>query len=379
MSREVPRRTVLGLDYYEWNEKLIDRQGHTEALGELFGWYVIADQYWRRYRRTMMHTETNRTDAGDAPRWLWRQWHNVQLLRSAGRPIIGFTWYSLTDQIDWDRAIKDSFGVDFPGRIVRSQPRPARGWPVIQAADRHAPRRPRISRLQGAQGDAELMSGFSECARFRPRADSTPPGCGCDIRSHRQHSGDRDSFRLRVAQRGGAHPRSFGRVDGRRGLAGDGARGCNLCASVRPGGEQRARRMAVRDGVRFCAMGGGGGDGVAACERWQSARVARPRSACSCPSPRGARFWAWFTLSSIARSTRASRPRQSGRKWDQVPPRHRAERTRTSGARPRLEPPRPRPPLSDPRPDRAAPTGNSHHRAFGRSGRKPRSGGRSAC
>ena len=114
MAREVPRRTVLGLDYYEWNEKLIDREGHPQALGELFGWYVIADQYWQRYRRTMMHTETNRTDAGDAPRWLWRQWHNVQLLRSAGAPIIGFTWYSLTDQIDWDRSIKDSFGIIFP-------------------------------------------------------------------------------------------------------------------------------------------------------------------------------------------------------------------------------------------------------------------------
>lgn len=114
MAREVPRRTVLGLDYYEWNEKLIDRDGRPQALGELFGWYVIADQYWQRYRRTMMHTETNRTDAGDAPSWLWRQWHNVQLLRSAGAPIIGFTWYSLTDQIDWNRAIKDSFGIIFP-------------------------------------------------------------------------------------------------------------------------------------------------------------------------------------------------------------------------------------------------------------------------
>ena len=105
---------MLGLIGYEWNEKLIDREGHPQALGELFGWYVIADQYWQRYRRTMMHTETNRSDAGDAPRWLWRQWHNVQLLRSAGAPIIGFTWYSLTDQIDWERSIKDSFGIIFP-------------------------------------------------------------------------------------------------------------------------------------------------------------------------------------------------------------------------------------------------------------------------
>ena len=110
LAREVPRRTILGVDYYEWNEKLIDQEGRRRALGELFGWYVIASQYWERYRRTMMHTETNRIDASDAPRWLWRQWHNVQLLRRAGVPLVGFTWYSLTDQIDWGIALTEARG-----------------------------------------------------------------------------------------------------------------------------------------------------------------------------------------------------------------------------------------------------------------------------
>src|SRR6185503_11852394 len=67
--RKVPRRSILGVDYYEWNERLIDRQGKALALGELFGWYVIASQYWDRYRRPMMHTETNKMDAHGAPRW----------------------------------------------------------------------------------------------------------------------------------------------------------------------------------------------------------------------------------------------------------------------------------------------------------------------
>jgi beta-glucosidase/6-phospho-beta-glucosidase/beta-galactosidase len=114
MAREVPRRTVLGVDYYEWNERLIDRAGHGQSLGELFGWHVIASQYYRRYCRTMMHTETNRSDAGDAPRWLWRQWHNVQLLRHSGVPLIGFTWYSLVDQIDWEHAIAEPLGIVSP-------------------------------------------------------------------------------------------------------------------------------------------------------------------------------------------------------------------------------------------------------------------------
>ncbi|HEY4070210.1 MAG TPA: family 1 glycosylhydrolase [Sphingomicrobium sp.] len=112
--REVPRRSILGVDYYEWNERLIDRDGCAQALGELFGWYVIADQYWQRYRRPMMHTETNKADSAGAARWLWRQWHNVQLLAKAGVPLVGFTWYSLVDQIDWSIAMSDSIGLVDP-------------------------------------------------------------------------------------------------------------------------------------------------------------------------------------------------------------------------------------------------------------------------
>ena len=113
-QREVPKRSILGVDYYEWNERLIDREGKALALGELFGWYVIADQYWQRYRRPMMHTETNKMDADGAPRWLWRQWHNVQLLAKAGVPLVGFTWYSLTDQIDWSIAMSEPLGIVYP-------------------------------------------------------------------------------------------------------------------------------------------------------------------------------------------------------------------------------------------------------------------------
>jgi beta-glucosidase/6-phospho-beta-glucosidase/beta-galactosidase len=113
-QRKVPRRSILGVDYYEWNERLIDRQGNPLALGELFGWYVIANQYWERYRRPMMHTETNKPDADGAPRWLWRQWHNVQLLHRAGVPLVGFTWYSLTDQVDWSIAMSEALGIVYP-------------------------------------------------------------------------------------------------------------------------------------------------------------------------------------------------------------------------------------------------------------------------
>jgi beta-glucosidase/6-phospho-beta-glucosidase/beta-galactosidase len=113
-TREVPRRSILGIDYYEWNERLIDRDGHALALGELFGWYVIANQYWQRYRRPMMHTETNKVDADGAAKWLWRQWHNVQLMAKDGVPLVGFTWYSLNDQIDWSIAMSEAIGIVYP-------------------------------------------------------------------------------------------------------------------------------------------------------------------------------------------------------------------------------------------------------------------------
>lgn len=110
MAQPRPQRAILGVDYYEWNEKLIDTHGRPQALGELFGWYVVAMQYWERYRLPLMHTETNHMDARQGPRWLWRQWHNVQLIRKAGVPVVGFTWYSLTDQIDWDIALTKPLG-----------------------------------------------------------------------------------------------------------------------------------------------------------------------------------------------------------------------------------------------------------------------------
>jgi hypothetical protein len=126
MASKPPRRAALGLDYYEWNERLVSQDRRARALGELFGWYVIASQYWERYRRTLMHTETNRQDADDAPRWLWRQWHNVQLLRGHGVPIIGFTWYSLTDQVDWNRGMEEPLGVVDPVGLfdLNRDPRP---------------------------------------------------------------------------------------------------------------------------------------------------------------------------------------------------------------------------------------------------------------
>jgi beta-glucosidase/6-phospho-beta-glucosidase/beta-galactosidase len=126
MSQNIGRRAILGLDYYEWNEKLINSDGKPEMLGELFGWYVITEQYFKRYRRPVMHTETNTPDADEAPNWLWRQWHNVQLIRQNGVPVVGFTWYSLQDQVDWNIGLSKALGNVFPVGLfdLNRDPRP---------------------------------------------------------------------------------------------------------------------------------------------------------------------------------------------------------------------------------------------------------------
>jgi len=43
--------------------------------------------------------------------WLLKQWANVHRLKYDGIPVIGFTWYSLTHQVDWDSALRNDAGV----------------------------------------------------------------------------------------------------------------------------------------------------------------------------------------------------------------------------------------------------------------------------
>jgi beta-glucosidase len=104
---------VMGNDYYVTNEHLVAADGTSEAAGEMFGYHVITSQYYERYGLPVMHTETNlaQGEKGDeAVRWLQKQWANVLRVRNDGMPMLGFTWYSLTDQVDWDSALRETNG-----------------------------------------------------------------------------------------------------------------------------------------------------------------------------------------------------------------------------------------------------------------------------
>ena len=100
-------RSIRGTDYYVTNEHLLMPDGSTLASGDFFGYYVFAKQYYDRYGLPLMHTETNIREEDGAVQWLWKEWNNMLRLRQDGVPIVGFTWYSLTDQIDWEFALRE--------------------------------------------------------------------------------------------------------------------------------------------------------------------------------------------------------------------------------------------------------------------------------
>jgi beta-glucosidase/6-phospho-beta-glucosidase/beta-galactosidase len=108
-ENQVKARCIMGNDYYVTNEHLVHPNGTTQASGEIFGYYVITKQYYNRYKLPIMHTETNiRMPA--CSEWLFKQWANVHRLKHDGVPVIGFTWYSLLHQVDWDSALRNDAG-----------------------------------------------------------------------------------------------------------------------------------------------------------------------------------------------------------------------------------------------------------------------------
>ncbi|MBV9989458.1 MAG: family 1 glycosylhydrolase [Chitinophagaceae bacterium] len=111
LENNLKRHCIMGNDYYITNEHRVSADGSTRASGEIFGYHVITSQYYDRYRIPVMHTETNiqqGPNGDEAVNWLWKEWANVIRVRNDGMPIVGFTWYSLTDQVDWDTALREN-------------------------------------------------------------------------------------------------------------------------------------------------------------------------------------------------------------------------------------------------------------------------------
>src|SRR3954452_12756186 len=113
LTHRLKRWCIMGNDYYVTNEHLVAADGRTRAAGEIFGYATITRQYHERYHLPVMHTETNLQEGPtgeEAVSWLWKQWANVLRVRNDGVPVVGFTWYLLTDQVDWDVALREQRG-----------------------------------------------------------------------------------------------------------------------------------------------------------------------------------------------------------------------------------------------------------------------------
>ena len=113
LEHRYKQHCIMGNDYYVTNEHLVHADGTTRASGEVFGYDEITWHYYERYKLPVMHTETNLRqgpEGDEAADWLWKQWANVLRVRNDGIPVVGFTWYSLIDQVDWDVALREVNG-----------------------------------------------------------------------------------------------------------------------------------------------------------------------------------------------------------------------------------------------------------------------------
>lgn len=106
-GKKIKKHCVMGNDYYVTNEHMVHPNGSTTDSGEIFGYYAITHQYFSRYNLPVMHTETNIAEP-NAVIWLQKEWANVHKLKQDGVPLVGFTWYSLIDQVDWDTSLREN-------------------------------------------------------------------------------------------------------------------------------------------------------------------------------------------------------------------------------------------------------------------------------
>ena len=123
------RHCIMGNDWYVTNEHIVRADGHSRAAGEVFGYDTVTREYHARYGLPVMHTETNCMEGAhgyEAERWLWKQWAGVMRLRGEGVPVMGFTWCSLTDHMDWDVALREVRGTVNPLGLCDLDRRPRR-------------------------------------------------------------------------------------------------------------------------------------------------------------------------------------------------------------------------------------------------------------
>jgi beta-glucosidase len=109
LDRAIEAPFIVGLDYYDGNERLVEADGSVRSNPNAKGFAFMAERWLERYGLPVMLSETNMV-AERAVAWMDRCWDDILRLRADGRPVVGFCWYSLTDQVDWDIALREFRG-----------------------------------------------------------------------------------------------------------------------------------------------------------------------------------------------------------------------------------------------------------------------------
>jgi beta-glucosidase/6-phospho-beta-glucosidase/beta-galactosidase/glycosyltransferase involved in cell wall biosynthesis len=105
---------VLGLDYYphsDWQLDVYQGKVRQRRADNPVGLYGVANAYFNRYGLPMMLTETS-IEGQNINREIWLETmvDDTKRLREEGIPMLGFIWWPLVDQLDWDGALTHRVG-----------------------------------------------------------------------------------------------------------------------------------------------------------------------------------------------------------------------------------------------------------------------------
>jgi beta-glucosidase/6-phospho-beta-glucosidase/beta-galactosidase len=105
---------VLGIDYYPHSDWQLDKVGtgiRQRRSETPVGLYGVANAYYNRYGLPMMLTETSIEGQGiNREIWLEETVEDCRRLREEGVPMLGYFWWPMVDQVDWDGALTHRVG-----------------------------------------------------------------------------------------------------------------------------------------------------------------------------------------------------------------------------------------------------------------------------
>lgn len=108
-----PTVDVLALHYYAHgkNNNFTDEGATAKTSSSHCGLYRAAQHYWNRYGIPLAITES-RVPTSEATREDWLNWSVSQAkrLRESGIPLVGYTWRSVLDTLEWSSTLRPVVG-----------------------------------------------------------------------------------------------------------------------------------------------------------------------------------------------------------------------------------------------------------------------------